>query len=505
MKNSIGVILATLVSAPSIFFAQEPGTIPWTRIDKGDLVRTAIVVPPQYGSVGLNPTTHQVSIPRGWTANVYFAGAGLDKGRFMSWGPDSVLFVANVNKSNILALPDKNRDGIADTSIIAARGFSNGHDVRFWHDTMFVSQESGVVKLWRSDTNTYVFDRRLTVIDKGSQANQTGGNHRTLTLVIDTLRMKFYVNVGSRGNADREPDRAVIEEYNLDGSGRRQFATGTRNAVGMTLHPRTGKLWANNNGSDNQGNDVPPEWVDIVRDGGFYGYPFAYHFRRWYSFVGDYADLLPISKTDSSSVESMVPPAALVAAHCAPMALVFTENATRPEHQYGAFMAMRGSWNRNPPSGAKVVFMSFDNDQDTIANSVKDFCTGFIIDTNDVNSRWARPVGLAVAADGSVYVTSDEIKQFILKLTPPTTTSVDEGNGPGCIVYPNPTSDEVTCTVPSVGILVSVYDASGALVDRIRSVSTIIRFSTSVWAAGAYQVKIGEGVGAITRTILVVR
>lgn len=497
-------VLATAI-VPMVMQAQEPGTIPWTKVDKGDLVRTSISVPPQYASVGLNPSTHQLSVPRGWSVSVFFAGSGLDKGRFMAWGPDSVLFVANANKSNILALPDKNRDGIADTSIIAARGFSTGHDVRFWRDTMFVCQEAGVVKLWRSDASTYVYDQRVTVIDKATQSNQLGGNHRTRTLVIDTLRMKLYVSVGSRGNADRESDRAVIEEYNMDGTGRRQFALGTRNAVGMTLHPRTGRLWANNNGSDNQGNDVPPEWVDIVRDGGFYGYPFAYHFRRWFSFVGDYSDLLPITKADTARVENMAPPAALVAAHCAPMALVFTENAAIPEHQHGAFMAMRGSWNRNPPSGAKVVFLSFDNDQDTIANTVRDFCTGFITDTNNVGSRWARPVGLAVAADGSVYVTSDDNKQFILKITPPKITSVDEDDATINDVYPNPTSDFFTCAVSSAGVVVSVFNSSGVLVDQRRSDSHRIRFDASAWPSGAYHVKIGEGALARTRSIMIVR
>ncbi|MBC8124445.1 MAG: PQQ-dependent sugar dehydrogenase, partial [Candidatus Kapabacteria bacterium] len=368
-------MFALVLVAPLTVTGQEPGTIPWTPKDGGDLVRNTITVHPKYAALALSPTQNQVSIPRGWTASVFFAGSALDKGRFMSWGPDSVLFVANMNRGNILALPDVNRDGIADTSIVAAQGFSTGHDVRFWRDTMFVSQESGVVKLWRTDPTKYVYDQRQIIIDKASQVNQIGGNHRTRTLVIDTIRMKLYVSVGSRGNADRESNRALIEEYEMDGSGRRVFTQGTRNAVGMTLHPRTGKLWANNNGSDNQGNNVPPEWVDIVRDGGFYGYPFAYHFRRWYSFAGDYSDLLPITQADTSMLQKMTAPAALVDAHCAPMALVFTENNARAEHQYGAFMAMRGSWNRNPPSGAKIVFLAFDNDQDTIANSVRDFCT----------------------------------------------------------------------------------------------------------------------------------
>lgn len=470
--------------------AQEPGTIPWTPKVTSGLSQVSIKVPPQYASVGISPTQHKIWIPTGWTATIFFAGSALKKPRFMSWGPDSVLYVANMNGNNVLALPDRNKDGIADTAYVASREFSYGHDVRFRRDTMFVLQESGLVKLWRSDPNTFDYDRRQIIIDKNAQTNQIGGNHRTRTLVIDTIRGKYYISVGSRGNADRESNRAVIEEYEFDGSGRRIFASGVRNAVGMTLHPRTGQLWATNNGSDNQGNDVPPEWVDIVRDGGFYGYPFAYHFRRWFNFVLDYSDLLPITMQDSALVTRMVPPAALVEAHCAPMALVFAEDGARPEHRYGAFMAMRGSWDRQPPSGAKIVFFPFDNDADTIANSVQDFCTGFITDTNNVASRWARPVGIALGSDGSVYVSSDDIKQFIIKLTPPLASSVDQGDAILDSVFPNPADESVTCNVSGSGILVQCYTLNGSVIAEKMSQSHVVRFDTTSWPVGTYVISV---------------
>lgn len=506
MNTNVIAFIALFILGSSVVLGQEPGTIPWTPKESGGLVPVSIEVPSKYSAVGLSPTQHRISIPQGWKASVFYAGAPMDKGRFMAWGPDSVLFIASMNSARILAFPDRDRNGVADTVIEAARGFSTGHDVRFWRDTMYVGQEAGVVKLWRTNPSSYVYDNRVTLINKAEQTNQLGGNHRTRTVVIDTNRKKIYLSVGSRGNADRETNRAVIEEYELDGSGRRVFASGTRNAVGMTLHPRTGKLWANNNGSDNQGNNVPPEWVDIVRDGGFYGYPFAYHFRRWYTFTGDYADILPITSADTSRLETMVPPGALVDAHCAPMALVFTESSALPEYRYGAFMAMRGSWNRNPPSGAKIVFLRFDHDEDTIANAVVDFCTGFISDTNNVSTRWARPVGLAIAADGSVYVSLDEGKQCILKLTPPTTTSVDDdAEAQELRVYPNPVRDVVECTVPDEATRVTLYDAHGARVDQRMNVTGSVRFSTEHLPNGMYIVVV-EGKGRIlTKNVVVAR
>ncbi len=499
------LLLVALHVAASVYASAQTSSIPWTPKASVDLRQVQITVPAKYASLALTPSQHFVRLPDGWTASVFAAGATLNKPRFMAWGPRGTLYVANMNGNNVLALPDANNDGVADTVIIAARGFSLGHDVRFWRDTMFVCQEAGVVKLWRSDTSSLVYDQRVTVIDKAAQSNQTGGGHRTRTLVIDTNAMKLYVSVGSRGNADREPDRGVIEEYSYNGTGRRVFGLGARNAVGMTLHPRTGKLWANNNGSDNQGNNVPPEWVDIVRDGGFYGYPIGYHYRNWFPFTGDYQDLRPFTKADSLNMERMERPAALVDAHSAPMALVFSEQGMPERYSNGAFMAMRGSWNRTPPSGAKIVFLRFDNDEDTIANEVEDFCTGFIRDTNNAATRWARPVGLALSPDGSVYVSIDDGKQSILKLTPPKTSSVQEVGQSGIMIQPNPAHDVVTIVHGRGSAQIDIVNARGELVHRSQVLDgqTSTRVSTAEWPTGAYYVISSDGTSMRTQLLLI--
>ncbi len=491
--RSFAVVALLLIGSNSLF-AQQPGTIPWTPKVTSGLSTCTIHVPDRYRSINLDTVRQRLRLPPGWTAAVFAAGAELQKPRFMAWGPDSVLFVASMNRNNIIAMPDRDRDGVADTVIVAARGFSTGHDVRFWRDTMFVAQEAGIVKLWRSDPTTYVFDKRVTVIDKSTQPNQIGGGHRTRTLVIDTNAMKLYVSVGSRGNADRETNRAVIEQYDYDGSNRRVFASGVRNAVGMTLHPRTGALWANNNGSDNQGNNIPPEWVDIVRDGGFYGYPFAYHYRSIFNLVGEYGDLLPLTRDDTLALERMRPPAALVDAHSAPMALVFVEQTSIPEFRHSAFMTLRGSWNRTPPSGSKIVRLEFDSDEDTIANAVHDFCTGFITDTNDASSRWARPVGLALAADGSVYVTSDDNKNMVLKLTPPRTTSVRDDSGESVpVLSPNPASSRVRVHVAQRGDQITIIDTQGRTVDEALAGTDQPVLSVGSLVPGIYVVRVTRG------------
>lgn len=470
--------------------------VPWTPQSPGDLKRVPITVPESFKALNIVPGVHDVFIPEGWTAKIFFAGSALGKPRFMAFGPDSVLFVANMNKNNILALPDANKDGVADEVIVAATVSAYCHDVRFYRDTMFVCQESGVTKFWRSSGSGYVFDQRQVVIDKSSQPNQVGGNHRTRTLVLDTNDKKIYVSVGSRGNADRESDRAVIEVYNWDGSGRRVMASGVRNAVGMALHPRTGALWANNNGSDLQGNNIPPEWVDIVRDGGFYGYPYAYHTQNFFDMnQSSYADLKPITATDSANVARMVPPAGLVTAHSAPMALVFAHSTMPEGYRKGAFMALRGSWNRMPLSGSKIVYLDVDDDADTIVNAAVDFCRGFLIDSNDQGSRWARPVGLALGADGKVYVSSDDLKQFILVLTPPTTTNVsDDQDDLGAMIDIEMSNGALTVRLQNglTDATVSLLDLEGRLVLSTTATAST-QIDTASLASGVYLVVVRSG------------
>lgn len=503
LKTLLHAMLVTCACCHAGAQDPDPGTTPWTPMVTGGLVPVSITVPPQFANVGIDAVRHRINLPEGWTAQVFAAGNVFRKIRFLTFGPDSVLFGANMNGGNILAMPDRDRDGIADSIYVAASGFVDGHDVRFLDDTMFVSHRDGIVKLWDANSDG-VYESRVVLVDRTKLSNQTGG-HITRTLVIDTIRRKMYCALGSVGNADREPTRALIEAFEMDGSGRRLYATGIRNAVGMTLHPRTGRLWANNNGSDLQGNDVPGEWVDLIRDGGFYGYPIAWHHQRFFDFTHqDYKDLLPITAEDSARVRSMRPPAAIVTAHSAPMALQFTPMTVAQRWRHGAFMVLRGSWNRTPASGSKVVFLEFDNDADTVANAVYDFCTGFLTDSVS-KVRWARPVGLVIADDGSIFLSSDDIKQFVLKLTPPVTSSVsDQGAMHHDVrMSPQPAHDRVTITWPTAeaDVHVQVVDMAGRVMAELHAESTMLTLGLELdartWGSGAYVARLTQS----TRTV----
>lgn len=423
---------------------------------------TPVTVPAKYAA--LFPAARTLDVDSNYTVSLFHIG-GMAKPRFMAFSPAGVLHVSDMTAGKVFALPDANNDGMADTILEVASGFSNNHDVKFYKGAMYVTESSRIWKCTDADGNgTY---ETKTVFISGIAANETSG-HITRTVVFDSINQKVYVSVGSSCNVCREGHRAIIEQYNEDGTGRRVFVSGTRNAVGMALHPVTNRLWANNNGSDGQGNETPPEWIDLVRDGGFYGHPFAYGNGTWFDFsVSGYTGLLPITAADSANVALMVPPAALIRAHSAPMALTFLNAQFGAAMQHGFLSALRGSWN-SPTSfrGYKVIYGHLSSDKDTTVDYVADFCTGFLTDT--VNRIfWGRPVGVTTGPDGKVYISSDETNKCILVLTPKVdktkVTNITGAFEMGTI-YPNPAKHQFTLPVTlskPAKVTAKLYDASG--------------------------------------------
>jgi len=395
--------------------AGAQGTVNLTPVGNLGLQQVTVGVPTKYAATVKTPL--KVNIPAGFKADLFYKGL-LSKPRFMAFGPDSVLFVANQSGNRVLALPDRDHDGVADTAIVAASNLSGVHDVKFFRGAMYATTTTQVIKL--TDGNgDLVYENRGVFIDSiaAKAANPTGG-HTTRTVLFDSVGGNAFLSIGSSCNACRDSGRGVIERYDLDGKNRRLYATGVRNAVGLALHPVTGRLWANNNGNDNQGDNVPPEWFDLVRDGGFYGWPFAYGWQTWNNFtVSGYTAILPITPADSAKVRAMVPPAGLVQAHSAPLGLDFATPAFPARYRNGMFSALHGSWNRSVPTGYKVVFLALSSPQDTVVDSVSNFLTGLTTDSV-ANSEWARPAGVLADLRGNLFVTSDADSQFVLRIHP---------------------------------------------------------------------------------------
>jgi glucose/arabinose dehydrogenase len=208
--------------------------------------------------------------------------------------------------------------------------------------------------------------------------------------------LKAWIDSEPLGAAwDTEEGRAMVLSFDPNGNNERIYATGLRNCEGMTIQPATGQLWCIVNERDELGDNTPFEYATHVEEGAFYGWP-------WY-FIGGNED--PRHKDARPDLKNKVTiPDVFMQAHSAPLQMVFYGGDNFPaEYQGSAFVAMHGSWNRELRTGYKVVRLLFDQDGKP-TGEYEDFMTGFVVSDKQV---WGRPVGVAVAKDGSLFVSED--------------------------------------------------------------------------------------------------
>ncbi|GAA4359438.1 sorbosone dehydrogenase family protein [Hymenobacter saemangeumensis] len=225
-------------------------------------------------------------------------------------------------------------------------------------------------------------------------------NHWTRNLLAAPDGQKIYVSVGSASNvmehgAKEEIRRANILQINPDGTGEKIFASGLRNPVGMDWAPGTTTLWTAVNERDELGDELVPDYLTSVREGGFYGWPYAY--------FGPNED--PRRKGEKPElVQKTLVPEVPLGAHTASLGLAFYNQKAFPaKYHGGAFIGQHGSWNRAAFSGYKVVFVPFKNGQPS--GPPEDFLTGFLVGNGD--DAYGRPVGVATLPDGSLLVADD--------------------------------------------------------------------------------------------------
>jgi len=330
-----------------------------------------------------------VELPDGFSASVF--AEGLSGPRFMALGPDGVVYVADRGNSRIVALPDADGDGRADEIRTFADGLEAPHSLVYNEDEQawFVGVPTGVVRLRDTDGDG-VADERETIID-----DYPTGVHNTRTVeFLPDGRMVVSVGSGCNVCEEQDPRRAAIVVYDgPDGSGERIFASGLRNAVGLEVHPETGRLWATNNGRDLMGDDLPPETVYEVEDGADYGWPYCHS--------GDIVD--PDHGFDGAC-DGVGQPVVEMQAHTAPLGLTFYTGDLFPaDYQGDLFIALHGSWNRSVPVGYKVVRLPFENGQPT--GEVLDFASGWLTPNNTATGR---PVDVLTGADGALYISDDK-------------------------------------------------------------------------------------------------
>ncbi len=396
-----------------------------------DLQPVPLTVPAPFR--GLVPSGLRMNLPPGFSAKV-FAATGLEGPRLMDFSPAGVLHVANMKvggasvfkppagagKSQIVALPDEDGDGVADRQVVAVDGLRWANSLAFdSQGALYVADSHELLRFGDGDGDGVYEQRELLAQIPSWHEDPTDVQHITRTLVLDEKNRKIYLSIGSSCDICRETEdeRAVVLEFSMDGADRRIFASGIRNAIGLDLHPVTNELWAINNGHGREGGLLPPEWIDIIRDGGFYGWPLAYPHQVYVDFsIPQYTAMLPLSPEDSLQVESMRQPVAQIPAHLAPMAIHFyTGDAFPARFRNAAFFALRAGV-RSPSPGYKV--MALFSEPDGANAQVADFLTGFEPDPFDRGNVWGQPVGLAEDARGNLYVSSDWVSHAIIKVVP---------------------------------------------------------------------------------------
>jgi len=320
----------------------------------------------------------ELSVPEGYAASVF--AEDLAGPRFMAVSPDGVLYVAERGADRVVALPDDDRDRVADGVIEVGTGYGNAHDIEFEADGSLLV--AGTDALYRVTLEAGVprEDRREVVVD----GLPTGG-HSTKT--VEVLHDgDLLLSIGSSCDVCAEEDerRAAISVVTRAGD-QRVFMRGLRNAVGIWVDDATGRAWATNMGRDRMGDDLPPETLYEVVDGADAGWPRCH--------AGELPD--PEFGTGSESCAGVADPAATFPAHMAPLALVGWE-----DHLVIAF---HGSWNSSTKVGYAVWWLPWD---DGPAGKAEPLATGFLPESG--GDARGRPAGLAVGADGALYVSDDK-------------------------------------------------------------------------------------------------
>lgn len=353
---------------------------------------------PDVVSIPVNPV---LRVPRGFIVNVF--AEGLDAPRWLALTPNGDVLVTETRQNRIRLLRDTNGDGVADvrqTFASATNGLNIPFGLAFSGNSFFVGNTDAILRF------TYTKGQQQLSGTGKKIANLPGGGynqHWTRNVVVSPDGKKLYVSVGSRSNVNEEElPRASVQQMNLDGSQQQTFASGLRNPVGLDFHPVTKKLYATVNERDGIGDDLVPDYLTGIQQGEFYGWPYAYLTS---------SNLDPRQKINGKSkrpdlVARTRTPDVLFQAHSAALGLRFYDGKTFPaKYRNGAFVAFRGSWNRDRGTGYKVVFVPFDQEGRSLGY-YEDFLTGFLLNPA-VPTTWGRPVGLLVLPDGSLLLTEE--------------------------------------------------------------------------------------------------
>jgi glucose/arabinose dehydrogenase len=408
-----------LIDSPGLPVEATMGPNPRLPAPEKHLVPTVNIAPAKGWPSGAKPNA-----PQGFTVSAY--ASGLDHPRWLYVLPNGDVLVAETDApvkpddkkgvkgfvmkevmkragsgarpsaNRITLLRGLNADGSAAMKKVFMTNLNSPFGMALIGNDFYVAATDAILRFAYKEGQTEIKEAGVKVADLPAGSI----NHHWTKNIIASPDGKFlYATVGSNSNAgenglDKEESRACILQVDLSTGKSRIYASGLRNPNGMGWQPQSGKLWTVVNERDELGNDLVPDYMTAVKEGGFYGWPYSYY--------GRHVDERVKEMRPDLVAKAIVPDYAL-GSHTAPLGLVFYDGKQFPaEYVGGAFVGLHGSWNRTPRSGYKVIFVPFADGKPS--GLPKDFLTGFLSDDGDA---YGRPVGVAVGKDGALLVADD--------------------------------------------------------------------------------------------------
>jgi glucose/arabinose dehydrogenase len=372
---------------------------------------TVADLPAPYATKGVDNGAEMVSrpenawpqAPKGFKVDQYYTG--LDQPRLIRTAPNGDLFVAISYQNKVMVFRGVGADGKPKEVSTFADNLSQPFGIRFYPagpnpKWVYIGNTDSVVRFPYQNGDMKARGAAQKLADLPGGGRLRGGGHWTRDIAFSKDGQRMFVSVGSHSNDDdsdthpEEHNRADVLEFTPEGKFVKVYASGIRNCVGEEINPITGELWCSTNERDMLGDNLVPDYITHIQEGGFYGWP-------WY-YMGGHQD--PRQQGKHPELQSkVITPDVLLEPHFASLEMLFYNGSQFPaEYKGDGFAAEHGSWNRSKRAGYEVIRVPMHDGHAT--GEYEDFLTGFTTADGHV---WGRPVGVTVANDGSLFVTDD--------------------------------------------------------------------------------------------------
>lgn len=411
MKNIFKTILifaaiAVIILAANFYWKYFrgvwPAILPPVSVAPGPSVSPSVYPLPS-GASPQNTTGMPLVLPTEFSISIFAKGLG--DPRVITRDPVGNLLVSIPAQGKVVALPDRNGDGVADQAITVISGLNNPHglatrctDVSQPTNCQLYIAESNQVAVYDYDGQNLKAINKKKIIDLPND-----GEHFTRTIMFMPYQNqdKLLISVGSDCNAcdEKGQNRAKILIANADGSDLKTYASGLRNSVFMTASYIDGRIWATEMGRDYLGDNLPPDEINIIQEGKNYGWPICYG-KNIHDTNFDKNTYIRNPCAEPFETPSYID----IPAHSAPLGLAFVPEEGWPsKYWYNLFVAYHGSWNRNVPTGYKIVRMKIDEHGNY--SGTEDFITGWL---KPDDGAYGRPVDILVQSGGVMYISDDK-------------------------------------------------------------------------------------------------